>query len=96
MDVGEGVLWLLHCEPTSFDIYVADPVARQAALQARIKIQGRDALIAVRLKLDRGRIQQIEQLWDRNVNAAAIPLLTSRGAPPDAPPGMLQNLVTAA
>lgn len=43
------------------------------ALQARIKIQGRDALIAVRLKIDRGRIHEIEHLWDRNVNTAARP-----------------------
>jgi hypothetical protein len=39
-------------------------------------IQGRDALIAVRLRVDRGQIQEIEQSGDRNVSAAAIPLLT--------------------
>jgi len=31
----------------------------------------------VRLKIDRGKIQEIEQLFDRNVNEAAIPLLTT-------------------
>jgi hypothetical protein len=77
MDVGEGVLWRFKVEPTSFKIYVADPVSGQVAEQARLKIGGQDALVAVRLKVDRGKIQEIEQLYDRNVNAAAIPLLTT-------------------
>ena len=77
MDVGEGVLWRSKVEPTGFQYYVADPVNGQAAMGARLKIQGRDALVAVRLKVDRGEIQEIEQLYDRNINAAAIPLLTT-------------------
>ncbi len=77
MEVGEGVLWRFKTEPTSFRIYVADPVAGQVAQQARLKIGGRDALVAVRLKVDRGKIQEIEQLYDRNIDAAAIPLLTT-------------------
>lgn len=77
MDIGEGLLWRSKVEPTSFKIYVADPVEGQIAEQARLKIQGRDALVAVRLKIDRGKILEIEQLWDRNINPAAIPLLTT-------------------
>jgi len=77
MDVGEGVLWRSKCEPTSFNLYIADPVAGQVALQARIKVQGRDTLIGIRLKVDRGQIQEIEQLWAGGINAAAIPLLTT-------------------
>jgi hypothetical protein len=77
MDVGEGVLWRFKVEPTSFKIYVADPISGQVAQQARLKIGGQDALVAVRLKVDRGKIQEIEQLYDRNINAAAIPLLTT-------------------
>jgi hypothetical protein len=77
MDVGEGVLWRSKVEPTSFKIYVADPVSGQVAEQARLKIGGQDALVAVRLKIDRGKIQEIEHLYDRNINAAAIPLLTT-------------------
>jgi hypothetical protein len=50
IDVGEGVLWRSRVEPTSFKIYVADPVAGQVAIQTRLKIQGRDALVAVRLE----------------------------------------------
>jgi hypothetical protein len=77
IQIGEGVLWRSRVEPTSFKIHVADPVAGQVAIQTRVKIQGRDALVAVRLKIDRGKIQEIEQLLDRNVNEAAIPLLTT-------------------
>ena len=77
ISVGEGVLWRSRVEATGFKIYVADPVAEQVAIQTRLKIQDRDALVAVRLKLDRGKIHEIEQLYDRNVNEAAIPLLTT-------------------
>jgi hypothetical protein len=77
MDVGEGVLWRSKVEPTSFMIHAADPVTGQVALQARLLIQGRSALVAVRLKVDRGQISEIEQLYDRNINDAAIPLLTT-------------------
>jgi hypothetical protein len=77
VDVGEGVLWRSKVEPTSFKIYVADPAFGQVAIQTRLKIQGRDALVAVRLKIDRGKMQEIEQLYDRNVNEAAIELLTT-------------------
>jgi hypothetical protein len=75
MEVGEGMLWRSHVEPTSFKIYIADPVTGQVAEQARLKIEGRNALVAVRLKVDRGKILEIEQLWDRNINDAAIALL---------------------
>jgi hypothetical protein len=77
MDVGEGVLWRSKVEQTSFKIYVADPVTGQVALQSRLLIEGRSALVAVRLKVERGHISEIEQLYDRNINDAAIPLLTT-------------------
>ncbi|NLA75611.1 MAG: hypothetical protein GX846_09120, partial [Deltaproteobacteria bacterium] len=77
MDVGEGVLWRTKTEPTGFNIYVADPVNGQVALQTRLIIGGRNALVAVRLKIDRGKIKEIEQLYDREIDDAAIPLLTT-------------------
>jgi hypothetical protein len=77
MDPGEGVLWRSKTEPTSFKFYAADPIQGQIAMGARLKIQGRDALVSVRIKIDRGKILEIEQLYDRNINAAAIPLLTT-------------------
>ncbi len=77
IEVGEGVLWRFNVEPTSFKIYVADPVSGQVAQQARLKIGGQNSLVAVRLKVDRGKIQEIEHLYERNINEAAIPLLTT-------------------
>jgi hypothetical protein len=85
MDVGEGVLWRNKVEPTLFRIYVADPVTGQVAVQARLLIAGRSALVAVRLKVDRGQISEIEQLYDRAINDAAIPLLTRPGLVTDIP-----------
>jgi hypothetical protein len=77
IDVGEGLLWRSKVESTSFKIHVADPAQGQVALQARLKVQGRDTLAAIRLKIDRGRILEIEQLHAGSINEAAIPLLTT-------------------
>ena len=67
---------------------LADPVTGQVAFQGRLMIQGRSALVAVRLKVDRGHISEIEQLYDRAINDAAIPLLTTPrpGLVTDIPP----------
>jgi hypothetical protein len=62
-------------QPTTFNLYIADPINGQVALQARVMMQGQNTLIAVRLKIDRGRIQEIEHLWAGNINDAALPLL---------------------
>jgi len=77
MDIGEGMLWRSKVEPTSFKVVIADPVTGQVAEQARLKVGGRDTLVAVRLKIDRGRILEVEQLWAGNIDKAAIPLLTT-------------------
>jgi hypothetical protein len=88
MEVGEGVLWRSKVELTPFKIYIADHGTGQVALQARLLVQGRSALVAVRLKANRGQISEIEQLYDRNINDAAIPLLTTPrpGLVSDVPP----------
>jgi hypothetical protein len=40
-------------------------------------VQGRDTLVAIRLKVDRGKISEIEQLWAGNIAPQAIELLTT-------------------
>ena len=77
IDVGEGVLWRSKTEPTSFKIYVADPLNGEVALQGRLKVQGRDTLVAIRLKVDRGKIVEIEQLHAGGIAPQAIELLTT-------------------
>jgi hypothetical protein len=57
------------------DCCVADPVAGQVALRTRLK--GRDTLAAIRLKIDRGRLSEIEQLHAGNIAPQAIELLTT-------------------
>ena len=46
------------------------------------------ALVLVRLRIDRGKILEIERLYDRNINDAAFPLLTTprTGSVNDVPP----------
>jgi hypothetical protein len=81
MDVGEGILWRAKVEPTTFKLYVADPVAGQVGLQTVLNIEGRPALVAIRLKVERARILEIEELLDRNVALQAMELLrTPRSA----------------
>jgi len=77
IEVGEGVLWRSKTEPTSFKIVVADPVSGEVAFQGRLKVQGRDTLAAIRLKVDRGRILEIEQLHAGGIAPQAIELLTT-------------------
>lgn len=89
IDIGEGVLWRSRTEPTGFKVYVADPVQGQVAIQTRLKVQGRDTLAAIRLKIDRGKILEIEQLHAGSIAPQAIELLTTPRAilTDDAPAG---------
>ena len=75
VSVGEGILWRARIEPTIFKLYVADPIAGQVGLQTVLNIEGRPALVAIRLKVERRRILEIEQLLDRNVAPQAMELL---------------------
>ena len=84
LDPGEGVLWRGALKQTSFKYYVADPVLGQVALGTVLEIEGRPALVAIRLRVERHRIMEIEHLYDRSVAPEAmellhtpVPLLTS-------------------
>jgi len=60
LDVGEGFLWKAKVDPMAFKIYVADPIAGQVALQTVLNIEDRPALVAIRLRVERGRILEAE------------------------------------
>lgn len=84
LDVGEGFLWRGAVSETTFKYYVADPQAGQVAIGTVLNIEGRPALVAIRLRVERGRIMEIEHMVDRNVAPEAmellhvpVPLLTS-------------------
>ncbi len=89
LNVGEGILWRAKTEPTAFKYYVADPVAGQVAIGTLVKVQGRPALVAIRLKIERGRLLEIEHLVDRNVQERQLPNL-------QAPRGGLLNDIAPA
>jgi hypothetical protein len=73
--LGEGSLWRLPVKQTPFKIIAADPVTGQVAAQTVLNIQGRPALVAVRLKIERRMITEVEELYDRNVAPEAMELL---------------------
>ena len=84
LDIGEGFLWRGTVKATAFKYYVADPTAGQVAIGTVFDIEGRPALVAIRLKIERHRILEIEHMVDRGVQPEAmellhtpVPLLTS-------------------
>ena len=89
INIGEGVLWRARVEPTSFKYYAADPFAGQVSIGAVFNIEGRPALTAIRLRIERARILEIEQLVDRNVAPQAMPLLQTPR------PGLLNDVAAA-
>jgi hypothetical protein len=75
IDLGEGTLWRLPIAQTPFKIIAADPVTGQVAAQTVLNIQGRPALVAIRLKVERRMITEVEELYDRNVAPQAMELV---------------------
>ncbi|MEI9964775.1 MAG: hypothetical protein WDM92_08735 [Caulobacteraceae bacterium] len=75
MDLGEGLLWRAKLQPTAFRVDVADPVSGQIATQIVYNLEGRPALVAIRLMVERHMITQVEELYDRNVAPQAMELL---------------------
>lgn len=73
--LGAGILWRAVLKPTAFKIYVVDPQSQQVALQTVLDVDGRPALVAIRIKVDRSHISQIEQLVDRKMAPQAMALL---------------------
>jgi hypothetical protein len=77
LDLGEGSLWRRPVKLTPFKIVVADPTSGQVAVQTVVELQGKPAMLALRLKVERGMITEIEQLYDSNVAPQAMELLTT-------------------
>jgi hypothetical protein len=77
LDLGDGNLWLKPIKATGFRIDVADPQTGQIGTQTVLEIQGKPALVAIRLKVERHMITEVEQLFDANVQPPAMELLTA-------------------
>lgn len=74
--MGTGLFWRAKMEPTTFKITVADPVQGQLAFQTVMKIDGQIAMVAIRIRVERNMITEVEHWYDRNVAPEAMELLT--------------------
>ena len=77
LDLGQGNLWIKPIKATGFRIDVADPQIGEIGTQTVLNIQGKPALVALRLKVERRMITEAEQLFDANVQPPAMELLTT-------------------
>ena len=77
LDLGQGSLWKRPIQPTAFRIDVADPLLGEIGTQTVLNLQGKPALVAIRIKVERQMITEVEQLFDSNVAPAAMELLTT-------------------
>ena len=73
--LGEGLLWRGNLAPTTFKYSIVDPLTGGIVTQAVYDIDGKPALVAIRLKVERHEIMEVEQLVDRNVAPEAMELL---------------------
>jgi hypothetical protein len=70
--MGDG-LWVGASEgPTTFKIYAADPTSGQVGFFGLMREFGQPVLLALRLKIENGRITEIEHVVARNVREAAM------------------------
>jgi len=69
---GEG-LWMTASEaPTTFKIYVPDPVAQQVGFIGIMQENGKPIQLGLRLKLKNGKIVEAEHLIARNLSANSL------------------------
>ena len=70
--MGDG-LWVGASEgPTTFKIYAADPVSGQVGFFGPMKEFGQPVLLALRLKIENGRITEIEHVVARNLRESGM------------------------
>ncbi len=72
MQPGEGLWKTASQAPTTFKIYVPDPVAEQVGFLGVMQEDGKPIEVAVRLKLVNGRITEMEHLIARNLRPASL------------------------
>lgn len=75
--MGTGLLWRAPVQRTDFEIILADPVFGQVAVQSVLNINGRPAMVAIRLAVERNMITEAEHLYDAEVEPEAMELLTT-------------------
>src|SRR5690606_32186686 len=69
---GEGLWRNATGGVTKFRIPVADPVSQQVGLLAMMEVEGKPALVGIRLKRENGRIVEAEHMIAGNLSAPAL------------------------
>jgi hypothetical protein len=73
LPIGKGGLWIGTSEaPTSFKIYVADVPGGEIGFMGMMKAWGKPVLVAMRLKLENGRITEIEHVTTDSLRAGGL------------------------
>jgi hypothetical protein len=75
MQPGEGFWKTASAVPTTFRIYVPDPVAQQIGFIGVMQEGDKPVQLGLRLKVRRGRITEIEHLVARNLRETSLPNL---------------------
>jgi hypothetical protein len=89
MKPGDGLWKTATAAPTTFKIYVPDPVAQQVGFIGVMQENGKPIQLGLRLKVHDGQIVEMEHLIARNLSPAALKnLVTPR-------PGLLQTVPRA-
>jgi hypothetical protein len=89
MKPGEGLWKTASALPTTFKIYVPDPVSGQVGFIGVMQEAGKPVQLALRLKVQQGRITEMEHLIARNLTERGLGnLQTPR-------PGLLASLPAA-
>lgn len=75
--LGDG-LWVGASEgPTTFKIYAADPTSEQVGLYCVMKEFDRPIIFALRLKVEQGKIAEIEHVVTRDIRPVGMPNLVT-------------------
>lgn len=78
---GEGLWKTASAPPTTFRIYVPDPVAQQVGYLAVMEEDGKPIQLGLRLKLEGGKITEAEHLVVHHLNPANLPNLQTPRLP---------------
>jgi len=73
--MGTGLFWRAPVRQTPFKIILADPVYGQVAVQSVLNVNGRPAMTAIRLHVERRMIDEAEHLYDSSVDPESMELL---------------------
>jgi hypothetical protein len=69
---GEGLWRTATGGPTEYQVHVADPVSQQVGLLAMMQVDGKPALVGIRLKREGGRIVEAEHMVAGNLSPGQL------------------------